>query len=67
MHSFSGKTVTIFHNGDYSGDFILLEKNSNNEIKIDGEDLFNFLAGYIRTEKIREIENMNLNELIQKG
>ena len=64
MHSFHGDNVVIHHNGDYSGEVII--QQDNNEIRMNAGDLIDFVAGYVRKEKIRELEQMSSKELLIK-
>ena len=62
MHTFNGKSCTIFHNGDMSGNLIIAKDNV--EIKIDSQDILDLVAEYIRQEKISKLEQMETNELL---
>ena len=62
MHTFNGKSCTIFHNGDMSGKLIITKDDI--EIKIDSQDILDLVAEYIRQEKISKLEQMETNELL---
>lgn len=74
MHSFIDKKndITIFHNGDFSGDCLLIVKdeaveifnNEHSQIRIPCEALLAFVSDYIRSEKISKLENMTIKELL---
>lgn len=62
MHTFQGKTVTIHHNGDYSGEATVI--CGDQEIKVACEDLLEFVAGAVRTSKVGKIEDADYKELL---
>ena len=64
MHSFHGNSANIFHNGDYSGDVKIMKDGIS--IDVDMEDIIDFVAGYVRDEKIRELEQTNSKDLLLK-
>lgn len=43
MHSFHGKTVNFFYHGDFKGELHILDKETGQEVKMDMEDLMNFI------------------------
>lgn len=61
MHATQGKSCVFFHNGDYSGETII--RTESDEITIDTQDIFNFVADYIRSEKIGKLESMSSDEI----
>lgn len=65
MHTFEGKSIRIFHHGDYLGNGSIIDKNTGTEIKVDMEDLLNYVAEYIRSKRISEIEQMGFKELLR--
>ena len=44
MNTFDGKSVKVFHNSDYSGDCIIVNKETNEEMNILTDDLIDFVA-----------------------
>lgn len=42
MHSYQGKKYNFFHNGDFSGDIRILNKETKEETVVDGEDFMRF-------------------------
>lgn len=54
MHSFHGDNVVIHHNGDYSGEVIICQEGK--EIRMNAGDLIDFIAEYVRREKIKQLE-----------
>lgn len=63
MHSFHGKTCTIHFDADMSGEVHIIDQN-NNEAKVSGNDILDFVAEYIRREKISNIERMSTKEIL---
>jgi hypothetical protein len=67
MHSFHGESVNIHFNGDYSGDVVINNKKDGDEYKeitVDIKDIFDFVAGYIRSEKISKLEEMESKDIL---
>lgn len=64
MHTFNGKSCKIHHNGDFSGKVIILVRNFV-EIDVDIEDLFEFVAEYIRSENINTLEQMDWEDILK--
>ena len=69
MHTTFSKSCVFIHNGDYSGETIIrnLSKNTNEilgEVTVNTQDLFDFVANYIRSQKINELENMSSDEIL---
>lgn len=50
MHTFEGKNCRIHYNGDMSGEVYICDKNTDKELKVDAQDILDFVADYIRTE-----------------
>ena len=64
MHAFVGKNKTKIHfNSDMSGECIIHNENGNN-IKISCEDIIDFVAEYVRMEKISRLEQMSSEEIL---
>ncbi len=64
MHSFHGDNVVIHHNGDYSGECIIRQENQ--EIRMNTSDLLDFVAEYVRSQKIGQLEQMSSEDLLLK-
>lgn len=64
MHTFNGKTCRIHFNSDVSGNIRIIDKDSNEEITIDGKDILDFVAEYIRSKRISTIEQMNTDDIL---
>jgi hypothetical protein len=76
MHSTDGKEVTFHHNGDYSGDVLIVvqahkvahyESTSHTsehyEIEIPFNDLKMLVAEYVRGEKVDRLEQAEDDEV----
>ena len=44
MHTFNGKSCNIHYNSDFSGEAIIYNKNDHTEMRVDSQDLINFVA-----------------------
>ncbi len=63
MHTKQSETGTIFHyNGDYSGEVIILRNGQ--DVIIPFIDLKSFVADYIRSEKIRDLESNDIDVVL---
>ncbi|MEJ2043672.1 MAG: hypothetical protein P8X74_03755 [Reinekea sp.] len=64
MHTTRTEKTIFQHNGDYSGDVIIMEKETNKEVKVPFDDLKAFFAEYVRENLISRVENMDERELL---
>lgn len=64
MHTFNGKSCNIHYNSDFSGEAIIYSKNDHTEMRVDSQDLINFVAEYVRSKKVSQLENMNSDEIL---
>lgn len=64
MHTFEGKSCRIHHNSDMSGEAHICDKNSDKELVIEAQDILNFVADYVRRERIGSLEQMNTDEIL---
>lgn len=64
MHTFEGSSCRIHFNSDMSGDIHIAEKGSDKEIKVDGQDILDFVANYVRSERISKLEQMETKEIL---
>lgn len=60
------KTIFI-HDGDYHGDIVIMESETNREVKIPFVHLTSFIAEHIRQEKITELENLSTDEILKRA
>lgn len=65
MHSFHGDSCTILHNSDMSGDIKIINKETNEEISIKGQDILNFVGGYIIDKMISKLEDIDIEEILR--
>lgn len=64
MHSFHGKSVNIHYDADVkTGECVIISKENRQEIRILGSDLLDFIAEYVRQEKIAKIESANNSDI----
>lgn len=62
MHSFDGMTATFHFNSDLSGKVkICLD---DNEILVEGKDLLDFVANYVRLQKISKLEQQDTYKVL---
>lgn len=64
MHSFHGKTCTIHFDADMSGDVCIVDLKNNTEVRVSGNDILDFVAEYVRGEKISQLEQMSSKEVL---
>lgn len=48
-----------------SGDIHIIKKDSGKEIKLKGQDILDFIANYVRCEKISKLEQMGTNDILE--
>ena len=63
MHTFVGKSCRIHHNSDMSGQVIISTPGA--KIEVSGEDLLEFVAVFIRGEKINSLEQKPWQEFLK--
>lgn len=65
MHSFHGKSVNIHYDADVkTGECVIINKENGQEIRVLGSDLLDFIAGYVREQKIIKIENTCATDIL---
>lgn len=65
MHSFHGKSVNIHYDADIkSGECIIINKETGEKIRANGRDLLNFVAEYVREQKIAKLEKTDAIEIL---
>jgi len=64
MHTFEGKSCRIHYNSDMSGEVHICDKNSNMEIEIEAQDILDFVADYVRVERIGMLEQMSTDSIL---
>ena len=63
MHTFEGKSCRIHFNSDMSGEVHICNKESNEEIQVEGQDILDFVANYVRHEKISVLEQAETKDI----
>lgn len=64
MHTFNGKKTRIHYNSDMSGNIIIQNKDYDLELSVLGEDIIDFVAEYVRSQKIGKLEQMDSKEIL---
>lgn len=64
MHTFHGKKTRIHYNSDMSGNIIIQHKDYELELSVLGEDILDFVAEYVRSQKISKLEQMDSKKLL---
>lgn len=65
MHTFRGKSCKIFFNADMSGNINIIEDLTDEQIVVEADDILEFVAEYIRSKQISEIEQRDWKEFIK--
>ena len=65
MHTFNGDSCNIHYNSDFSGEAIIYNKNDHTEIRVDSQDLINFVSEYVRSKKVSQLDNMNSDDILR--
>lgn len=70
MHSIKIKNTNFIYSPDMSGKVQITVKhgksNKTKTIEVEGSDLLDFVAEYVRIKTISELEQMETNELLKK-
>ncbi len=64
MHTFEGKSCRIHYNSDMSGEVHICDKNSDKELVIDAQDILDFVADYVRSQRIGTLEQMSTENIL---
>lgn len=64
MHTFNGKKTTIHYNSDMSGDCVIFNKETEQKVEVSCEDILEFVAEYVRSQKIGKLEQMGSKEIL---
>jgi len=62
MHNFNGKLTTFNYNPDFSGEVCITVAEGS--IWVRGQDLLDFVAEYVRANKICQLENASSKQLL---
>lgn len=64
MHTFEGENCRIHFNSDMSGDIHICNQDSDKEIKVNGQDILDFVANYAGSERISKPEQMETKGIL---
>lgn len=64
MHTFEGKSCRIHHNSDMSGEIYICDKNSDKELVVEGQDILDFVADYVISKKIANLEKLETEYIL---
>lgn len=64
MQTFEGKSCRIHYNSDMSGEVHICDKNSDKELVIDALDILDFVADYVRSQRIGTLEQMSTENIL---
>ena len=75
MMNFEGKTCVINYHSDLSGNIIISPKidieyevldkgGEDNSFEVSGEDILDFVAEYVRSKRISELEQMDTQGIL---
>ena len=66
MKGFSNGDFIINYNSDMSGNIEIINLETDESVSIPGIFILDFVAEYIRNEKISKLQNMNNNDLLKE-
>lgn len=64
MHTFTGRKSLFQANSDLSGDCYIVETETGRGIDVPCDDILDFVAEYIRSRRIGEIEQMSTKDIL---
>lgn len=64
MHTFNGKKTRIHYNSDMAENIIIQHKDYELELSVLGKDIIDFVAEYVRKQKISKLEQMESKEIL---
>lgn len=64
MHTFDGKTCRIHYNSDMSGEVHICDKITDKELKVEAQDILDFVAEYVRSQRIGTLEQMSTENIL---
>ena len=64
MHTFEGNKIRIHYNSDMSGDCIIFNKETGQEVEVSCEDILDFVANFVRSQKISKLEQMETKNVL---
>lgn len=66
MHTYEIDGVLFHYNSDMSGNVLIVNKNSKEELEVNGEAILSFIANYIRDRKVSRLDNMTTKEILEE-
>jgi len=68
MHTTEGETHRFIHHGDFSGNVEIVSKERDKTVAVvPFADLKRFVARWVRSERLDQLENMTDDELLLLG
>jgi len=65
MHSYNSDKTSFHFNNDFSGDIIIIDKETNKEVSVNAEDILKLVAyEYILPKKISELEQLDYKNIL---
>lgn len=64
MHTFNGKEITIHYDSDMSGYCDIIDKETEQGLTVPCEDILDFVANYVRSQKIGKLEQMETKDIL---
>ena len=64
MHTFKGEKTRIHYNLDMSGTCNIIDMETECEVTVPCEDIVAFVAEYVRSQRVGEIEQMGIKEVL---
>lgn len=64
MHTTEGTKYRFFHNGDYSGDIQVMNKDTNQIVEIPFIDLKRLVSSWVLLEKTTKLEQAEDDEIL---
>ena len=65
MYTFETKKTTIHYNSDMSGNCHIINSETGEVVEVPCEDILDFVASYVRMQKIGKLEQMDTKELLR--
>lgn len=66
MHTYEIDGILFHYNSDMSGNVLIVNKNSKEELEVNGEAILSFIANYIRDRKVSRLDNMTTKEILEE-
>ena len=64
MHTFTGEQTRIHYNSDLSGDCDIINIDTGQSTTVPCEDILEFVAEYVRRQKISKLEQMETKDVL---